>query len=292
MMKLEKVSLVESNKIDYAVRNSIKLIDGLQLDPNKTVVIKPNICNSRNPNGIVLTDFRVIQSVINIIRENGNNLVVVESDNIAGKAETRMEQSGLMSLLDNWDVDFLNLSHDDFIEYEIVNTILRLPRTVIEADYFINMPKIKTCAHTLVTLGIKNLYGVIQRKKKAKLHKYLDIILPFLSETIRNDLVIVDGINCMEGNGPIIGNQVCMSIILAGRNLVSVDAICSTLMGYDPSKIPHISLSAEKGVGPIDLDLIQVVGEDIMDHTQNFEPPYSLRATIKSLKSIKEVYFS
>ncbi len=78
-------------------------------------MIKPNVCNAKNPEGIVLTDFRVIKAVVDIVRENGNDLVIVESDNISGSAESRMEGSGLMWLLDEWDVDFLNLSHDDYI---------------------------------------------------------------------------------------------------------------------------------------------------------------------------------
>jgi uncharacterized protein (DUF362 family) len=288
--KLEKVSLVEAVDIDKAVRESVELIGGLQFDPDKTVVIKPNVCNAKNPEGIVLTDFRVIKAVVDIVRENGNDLIIVESDNISGSAEIRMEKSGLMALLDDWGVDFLNLSHDDYREYEVADTVLRLPQTVLEADYLINMPKIKTCAHTLVTLGIKNLYGVFQRKQKGKLHKHLDKILPFLAETIRNDLIIVDGINCMEGNGPVIGNPVCMNLVLAGRNVVSVDAVCSRLMGYDPYSIPHIALSAERGIGSIDSDSIQVVGTDWTKYAQNFEPPYSLKATLKSFKAIKDIY--
>ena len=287
---MEKVSLVEAVGIDKAIRESIELIGGLQLAPDKTVVIKPNVCNSKNPEGMVLTDFRVIKAVVDMVRENGNDVLIVESDNISGTADHRMEKTGLMALLDDWGVDFLNLSHDDYQEYEVADTVLRLPRTVLDAEYFINIPKIKTCAHTLVTLGIKNLYGVFQRKKKAKLHKHLNTILPFLAETIRNDLIIVDGINCMEGNGPVIGNPVCLNLVLAGRNVVSVDAVCSWLMGYDPVTIPHIALSAERDIGPIDSDSIQVVGSEWIKYAQDFEPPYSLKATLKSFKAIKDIY--
>ena len=289
---MEKVSLVHGHNIEKSVRKSIELIGGLNLKPDANVVIKPNICNAKNPEGMVITDFSLIKAVVNLVRENGNDLVIVESDNISGTATTRMERSGLMGYLDDWDVDFINLSHDRYEEHPIAGTSLRLPKTVIEADYFINLPKIKTCAHTLVTLGIKNLYGVFQRKQKGKLHKHLDTILPFLADTIRNDLIIVDGINCMEGNGPVVGNPVCMDLVLAGRNLVSVDAVCSWLMGYNPADIPHIALSAKRGVGPIDPESIKVVGENWREHVQEFEPPYSLRATLKSLRSIRDVYLS
>jgi uncharacterized protein (DUF362 family) len=290
--RLEKVSLVEVFDVDGAVKQSIDLIGGMRFDPSKLVVIKPNICNSKNPDGMVLTDFRIIKSVVNLVQENGNEIVIVESNNISGSAESRLEKSGLMKLLDKWNVDFLNLSNDDYIEYRVAGKELRIPCTVLEADYFINIPKIKTCAHTLVTLGIKNLYGVLQRKQKGALHKHLDQILPFLAKAIRNDIVIVDGINCMEGNGPVIGNPICMNLVLAGRNVASVDAVCCWLMGFDPAEISHIALTAENGVGPIDVNSIEVVGAKWMKYTQEFEPPYSLRATLKSLRSIRDVYLS
>ncbi len=287
---MEQVSIVQAVNVDKGVRESIRLIGGLKLDPSKQVVIKPNVCNPKNPDGMVITDFRVIKSVVDIVRENGNDVLIVESDNISGSAESRMEGSGLMSLLDEWDVDFLNLSHDEYTEYEVAGNTLRLPETVLNADYFINIPKIKTCAHTLVTLSIKNLYGTFQRKQKGKLHKHLNEILPFLAKTIRNDLIIMDGINCMEGNGPIVGNPVCMNLILAGRNVASVDAVCGHLMGYDPAEISHIALTSKQGVGPIDMESIEVIGEDWTKHAQKFEPPYSLKATLKSLKAIRDVY--
>jgi uncharacterized protein (DUF362 family) len=113
-----------------------------------------------------------------------------------------------------------------------------------------------------------------------------------LAETVKNDLVLVDGIDCMEGNGPVIGNPVCMNVVLAGRNLVSVDAVCSWLMGFDPNAIPHIKVSSERGLGSIDPASIKIVGDEISDFRRRFEPPYSLRATFKSLKSIKDFFIS
>lgn len=290
MTRLEKVAIVEAMDVEKAVRKSVELIGGLDLDTNHQVVIKPNVCNAKNPEGMVLTDFRIIKAVVDMVIENGNDVTIVESDNISGSAKSRVEKSGLMELLDEWDVDFLNLSQDDYEEYQIAGITLRIPKTVTEADYFINLPKIKTCAHTLVTLGIKNLYGVLQRKQKGKLHKHLDAILPFLAEIIRNDLVIMDGINCMEGNGPVVGNLLCLNLVLAGRNIVSVDAVSSWLMGYDPIEIQHIALTSDKGVGPIKRERIEVLGENWEKYAQEFQTPYSLKATLKSLKTIRDLY--
>lgn len=290
---MEKVAVVGNvSDIDASLQRCVDLVGGYSMKPNDEVIIKPNICSSKNPDGMVITDFRIISSVVKQVKHLGHNVVMVESDNISGTAAKRARDSRFLDLCDELDVEFLDLSNDDYEEYPLAGTKLRLPRTVLDADFLINMPKIKTCGYTLVTLAVKNLYGVFQRRRKGKLHKHLDEILPFLAETIRNDLIIVDGLTCMEGNGPIIGNPVNLNILAAGTNPVSVDSICSRIMGYDPESISHINLSSKRGVGPIKLDAIDVVGDDWMQYCQSFSPPYSLKATLKSWKAIREVYLS
>lgn len=287
-----KVAVVESGEdIAVAVRSCIELIDGLKLEGGEHVVIKPNICHAKNPYGMVITDFRIIEAVISIARQETNRITVVESDSISGSAEKRVTESGLLKKLEELDVEFLNLSHDEFEVHEVAGRKLQLPRTVLDADYFINLPKIKTEGHVLVTLSIKNLFGVLRRAKKSKLHSHLNAILPYLSKAIRHDLIVVDGIVAMEGNGPVIGTPRELGVIVAGVNPVSVDAICARMMGFDPSEIEHIAKAQEMGLGEIDLDAIEVLGEDWTRFACEFERPYSLRATIKSIKTLRKVYF-
>ena len=287
-----RVSVVRvSGDVSAAVRRSVELLDA-PLPSGIDAVVKPNICNAKNPDGMVITDFKVIEAVVGLLKERGCEVTVVESDNISGTADYRAERSGLLVLLDELDVGWVNLSRDDYEEHEVAGTVLRMPRTVMDAEYFINLPKMKTCAHTLVTLGIKNLYGVFQRKSKGRLHRHLDEILPYLAETVRNDLVLVDGLTCMEGNGPVVGNPVCLDALVAGVDIVSVDSVCSSIMGFDPSEVKHIASSVGRAPGTMDMEKIEVVGEDWTQLVHSFEPPYSLKATLKSLRAIKDVYLT
>ncbi len=289
---MTRVSVVEAGKgIDEAVRRSVDLLGGLRLEGGEHVVIKPNVCNAKNPYGMVITDFRVIEAVVELVREKTDRITVVESDNISGPAEKRMMESGLLDRLDELGVGFLNLSEDEFDIHEVVGAKLRLPRTVLDADFFVNLPKIKTEGHVLVTLSIKNLFGVIQRAKKKTLHKRLNEVLPYLAKAVRNDLIVVDGVVAMEGNGPLIGTPRELGVVVAGMNPVSVDSMCARLMGFDPYEIKHLVRAQEMGVGEIDLDGIEVVGDDWKRFVHDFERPYSLMATLKSVKTIGKVYF-
>ncbi|MCW4036273.1 MAG: DUF362 domain-containing protein [Candidatus Bathyarchaeota archaeon] len=276
--------------VQDAVRRGVELLGGLELGGADRVVIKPNICNARNPYGMVNTDLRVIEAVIDLLRERTGDVTVVESDNISGPAERRAEESGLLGALKSLGVDFLNLSGDYSEVHEVAGTRLRLPRTVLEADFFVNLPKIKTCGHTLVTLSMKNLFGVVQRAKKKVLHRHLDEILPYLAKVVRHGLIVVDGVTAMEGNGPVIGTPRRLGVVVAGFNPVSVDSVCSRMMGFDPAEIGHIATAHEMGLGEVGLDEIDVVGEDWRRFAHDFERPYSLKATLKSVKTISKVY--
>ncbi|MDP6458665.1 MAG: DUF362 domain-containing protein [Candidatus Bathyarchaeota archaeon] len=285
----ERVSLVEAgDDIQKAVTRSIALIGGLGLKGGERVVVKPNLCNAKNPYGMVTTDFAILEAVICLVRKETDNITVVESDNISDTADNRAARSGLLDKLDDLSISFMNLTRDDHEVHEVAGKKLRLPRTVLDAEYFVNLPKIKTEGHVSVTLSIKNLFGVLQRRKKSVLHRRLNEILPYLAKTVRHDLIVVDGLVAMEGNGPIIGTPREMGIVIAGRNPVSVDAFCARLMCFDPSEILHIIKSHEMGLGELDPE---VLGDSWQRFVCEFDRPYSLKASLKSIGSIKKVYF-
>jgi len=275
-----------------AVQNIIGLSGSLELKRNSRVIIKPNVCNSKNPHGMVNTHFGVIKAIIDLAWKWTERIVVVESDNISGSAEKRMNKSGLLNELKSMGVEFINLSHDEAEVHKVAGVELMIPLTILKADHFINLPKIKTCGHTLVTLSLKNLFGILQRAKKDTLHRHLDEILPYLAKIIQHDLVVVDGVIAMEGNGPVIGTPKNLDIVVGGTNPVAVDAVCTAIMGFSPLEVRHLVRANKMGLGEINLDRIEVLGEDWKDISQVFERPYSLRANLRSIRSVGKMFLS
>ena len=273
-----------------AVEKSIELIGGARIKKGAHVVVKPNICNSKNPDGMVITDFRIIESVISMAKKATSDITVVESDNISGSAEKRVVGSGLMKRIEEWGVKFKNLSRDDYEEHQVGGAKFRIPRTVLDADYFINLPKMKTEGHALVTLSMKNLFGILVEGKKKSLHRYLDDLLPYLSKVVRQDLIVVDSIVCMEGNGPLIGTPKCLNLVVAGTNPVEVDSVCTRIMGINPDEVKHIANASLMGLGEMDIGKIRILGERLDEVSTRFDRPYGFRATMKSIKAIKNIY--
>ena len=285
---MAKVAIVQAGDIEVSVRRAVGLAGDFQIKPGMKVVIKPNVCNSKNPQGMVLTDFTIVEAAVKMIREKGCEPLIVESDNIADTGDNRVRDSGLRAKLDEWGVKFLNLSGDQCVPHRVADTEIMIPKTMLEADYVVNLAKMKTCAHTTVTLGIKNLYGCFQEAKKSRLHKKLDQVLPYLAKIIRTDMTVIDGLTCMEGNGPVVGNPRRMGVVVAGTDVVAVDSFCVGLMGFKPEEIRHVANTAFLGVG--EMEGYEVVGDPWKGLVCQFERPYSLKATFKSLGAVRDVY--
>ena len=152
-----------------------------------------------------------------------------------------------------------------------------------ECDYLISLPKFKTHDFTILTGAIKNLFGLVSGTYKTELHKKYSApeafanILVDIYEEARPALNIIDGIVAMEGDGPATGGRLRNTgLLLAGSDAVAIDSILALIMGSRPSDILSTKFAAERGLGTLDINAIQVLGEQLEDV---IEEPFKLPAT-------------
>jgi predicted dehydrogenase/uncharacterized protein (DUF362 family) len=273
---IEKVAIVRVEKdVEASVLTSIDLLGGLNVKKGNTVVVKPNVCLPKNIDNMIITDPRVLEAVLNIAKKKAKKVIVVESDSRSGTADYRVTKSGIMEIIQKCSVEFLNLSEDETEEREVAGLTLQIPKTVLNADFLINMPKLKTSGmkQMFVTIAMKNMFGTLANKKKYKLHKALVDILVFLNRTIRQDLTIVDGIVGMQGIGPDRGSPVNMNLIVSGLNPITTEAVCCQVMGINPYAVEPLWRAYKAGVGEIDIEKIQILGENIDAVKKKFNVP-------------------
>jgi ferredoxin len=137
----------------------------------------------------------------------------------------------------------------------------------LEADVVINLPKWKTHGLTLLTLGVKNLFGCVPGPRKALWHlqagedrRLFAQMLVDLYQVVRPSLTILDGILGMEGNGPNSGHPIQLGLILASRDSFSLDQIVCDLLGIPRDSLPTNRVAFEQGLAR---DGIEVVGERV-----------------------------
>jgi uncharacterized protein (DUF362 family) len=148
------------------------------------------------------------------------------------------------------------------------------------ADRVISIPVFKTHRWTAVTFAMKNFVGVLSGDRhgwplRSGAHEagieqcFLDVMA-----AVKPDLAIVDCSICLEGDGPNTapfgrGLSVDMKerlgswLMLAGTDLVAVDATAARIMGHDPADIKQFALAQEQGFGEIREDAIEIVGDKL-----------------------------
>ncbi len=248
------------------------------------VVIKLNVTGPVVPEQLSTTDPRVVEALINLIREEAGakEITVVDCSAFAIDTELAFLGSGIALAVQRAGGKLFALEKDEYQEVEIpgakVLRRVRLPRTIREADVLINVPKMKTHIYTTVTLALKNQHGYLLWGDKLRFHRTdLDQKLSDLYRAVKPDLAIVDGICAMQGQGPhsaypedLIND---MNVIIAGTDCVAVDAVTSAVMGFDPLEVKTTRIAFSEGLGEADLSKIEVRGKKIQEVRRVFRRP-------------------
>jgi len=251
------------------VRKAIGLLGGLDLYVRRgqRVFIKPNVCGGVPGKSGSFTDPRVLSSMIGILRNVDATISVGEADSCMYTAEAMLPETGTAEAATQNGAVAVNLSHGEMVKVDVPSGYalksFLVNKAVADADAIIAMPVMKTHACTVVTLGVKAMFGVLPERKKSRYHPELDQVMVDVVSALPPRLTIIDGIIGMEGEGPFKGDPVELGLMVAGNNVVSTDACAAAVMGIDPSSVDHLRLASEKGLGTIKIDEIEVKGEPI-----------------------------
>jgi len=265
-MSETKVAVVKGREPRLMVRRALEMIDaGRVVSPEDKVLVKPNCVVPKPPSTGVTTDSRVVEGVIEFLRDNGaQDVIIGEGGN--RHTERAFEVTGIREMALRNGLKVVNFNNDESVEVEIplAKVLHKVPiaRTVLESTCIINVPKLKIHHMAQVTLSIKNLMGVIVGDRGAIMHRQIDEKLVDLASFVRPKLNVIDGIVGSEMD-EVRGKPVPMNVIIAGRNMVATDAVGCAVMGVDPETVRHLQLAEERGLGVASLDAITVLGEPI-----------------------------
>ena len=234
----------------------------------KKVVIKPNVLRSATPEEGITTHPSVLKAVINqVVKRHPASLIVGDNPGVFsyGMNEKAFKDTGLMEAAGSY---YRNLGietvqkkiNSPYIESALVS------RAILNADVYISVPKFKTHGLTGLSCAIKNNFGLLAGALKAQTHKRAGTPFNFAEALVEvfairvPDLVIVDGVVAMEGNGPASKDLINLGKILAGVDPVALDTVVAHMMGF-PDLPRTVELAAAKGYGISDLSKITIEGK-------------------------------
>jgi uncharacterized protein (DUF362 family) len=223
----------------------------------KRILIKPNAGRLVGPCTGINTHPDVVAAVIDHFRENGlTDIVIAESPILGVKALASLEMCGIGDIARKRGVPLIDLDALPPVTVSIpdgkVIKKIRVCKEILENNYIISVPVMKTHMHTQVSLGLKNMKGCLYGREKVLLHqlppsgnvippaKPLDMAVADMAGILMPDLTVIDGMIAQEGLGPSAGEAREMGIVIASRNCLAADTTAVRLMGFDPDNVHHL----------------------------------------------------
>jgi uncharacterized protein (DUF362 family) len=247
----------------------------------KRVLLKPNLVEPTRDCPHMTTHPAMIVATAEVFRRWGASVKVGEAPGHVRDTELALVESGVQEALDDARLEFADLNYEDagWVDNAGRASALKglyFPRTVLEADLMVSLPKLKTHHWVGMTASMKNLYGLLPGikygwPKNVLHHAGIPQTVVDINASVPRTVAVVDAIDCMEGDGPIMGSLKQMGLVVIGTNLPAVDATCARLMGLRPQRINYLRLAADE-LGPIDQCRIQQRGE----RWQQLASPFSI----------------
>lgn len=237
------------------------------------VLIKVNFITTKTWDTGATTDPIVVEAIIRSLKNLPVDVYVVESDATTTNADKAFKVTGMKDMCEDNGVECLNLRHvKPRIKIPIHNgeTLgsITVPRIVMEST-IISAAKLKTHTSTGVTLGMKNMFGLLPDKFKSKYHlRGISKVIVDINTVLKPKLTVIDGFVGMGGRGPVGGDPIQMDLIIAGKDPVATDSTACRIMGFDPHEISHIRKAYQKGLGNI--NDIHVLGEKLEKVSRKF----------------------
>ncbi|MFB0505449.1 MAG: DUF362 domain-containing protein [Thermodesulfobacteriota bacterium] len=279
-MAVVSIVRLQNEDVEGAVRKAVSLTDGFEnvAWEGAKVLLKPNVAVPAKRGTGIVTDARVVEAVTKLVLERNPKRVVIGEGSSVGYDFPRrldsihcMEVAGVIEVARKLGVELVDLNRDEQVGVKTPDAFVMerfaVAKTALEADVIICLPVIKTHIRTGITCGLKNMKGILPGDEKKRTHKLgLDRGIVDLNRVAKPTFTIVDGIIGVQGAWSSHSDgldRVPLDLIIAGNDVVAVDAVCATVAGFDVGEILHIQLAAEANLGVCDMHLIEVRGEGI-----------------------------
>ena len=272
---MAKVSVVRADGrsrelVADAVRRAVDMAGGFAdlIRPGMLVIVKPNmVAPPPSAEAGACTSPLVCQAVADMVRELQAKPVIAESSARGADTEAAFRIMGYDELR-RQGYEVVDLKKDKTVRVKVDGGRILEKITTFElvtrADAIISVPVMKTHDQGEVTLALKNLKGLVTDADKRRIHQVgmfegaVDLVGHF-----KPVFAVVDGLIGQEGLGPLMGLPVRLGLIVAGRDLVAVDATAGRIMGFEAEQVPITRVAAERGLGTLEEAQIEVVGEPI-----------------------------
>lgn len=293
------VALVKGND---RKRNALTSLEMLEREiregvkNKRRVVIKPNLTRVKKEDWLASTHLDSVWAICELISSfHSEKIIIAEGTGPGTPLAEALENFNYRSLEEDFNVEFVDLRHDEFsyahvLDKEMRPIRIRVSKLLLDpANFLVSAAVLKTHSLSVVTLGLKNIALAApmnfdgKDNDRSKLHKDnvssdprpLNYNLFQMAQIRTPDLVTIDGFVGMEGQGPLFGDPVESKLAIAGMDWLAADRVGAEVMGFDFERIGHYRYCCDAGMGEANLERIRVIGEPIGNCRRRYKPPES-----------------
>jgi uncharacterized protein (DUF362 family) len=282
------VAIVRYESPLESVRKAVELSGGLDgLSADAKVFIKPNVVFWTKavpfPKWGVITTSRVVEDMVVLLKERGVDHITIGEGMATMDPKDRetpahaFESLGYNVLKRRYGVKVLNVLERPFEKVDLGGgVVLNFNTDILHRDFVVDLPVLKTHNQTMVSLGIKNLKGIIDINSRKKCHsadpkKDLNYMIARLPDRLPPLFALLDGIYTNERGPNFDGRMRHSRVLVASRDVLSADMVGARVLGYEPSEVPHLVQAARNRGRAADLSDVELVGERLEEVASRHE---------------------
>ena len=295
---LQKIENYSLDKIESFVRDALSVIDekGALFSSGQKVLLKPNLLRGFSPENCVTTNPIVVESVCRLLKDYSVGQITISDSPALGSLEAVASKAGYDPLKKKYGVKIVPLTDPIPFESEEGIPHLKIAGCLQEFDRIINLPKVKSHCQMTMTLATKNLFGLVIGKRKPILHclvkndkvKFGKMLID-IARHVNPCLTLADGIEAMQGQGPIHGTPYPLGVLLASTDMTALDRVAAEIIKFPINKVYALEAARLKGYGNYDLDKIEISGVIDLANlaVSDFEPARAMDISFNPYRIIK-----
>lgn len=255
----------------------------------RRIIVKPNFVGTRNP--LCATHVDAVRGLLDFLKPVYKEKIIIGESSAVEVTSNGYDNYGYRPLEREYNVTLV-----DFNERSATKSVWVTDRNIHPAriqvisefldpkNYFISITRLKTHDTVVATMGLKNILmasPVSQyngRRYKRTVHgggpRWLHYNLFLLAQLMRPQLTVLDGLEGMQGNGPVRGIPIEHGVALAGTDVLAVDSIGAQLMNIPLENIGYLNYCGNAGLGVIDRSKIAIIGDkNPKDYVKKYRLP-------------------
>jgi uncharacterized protein (DUF362 family) len=275
VVSIARCETYQAGQVRSALISALEPLGGIGafVRAGQRVLLKPNLLMPIRPERAITTHPAVVEAMVELVQGAGGEAVIFDSGPVPTGLVVRRayRDTGMLEVAERTGATL----HDDIAAVQVPapeSVLLKrldLVKLCQEVEVVISLPKLKTHNLTTITGAIKNLFGLVPGMTKTAYHaklpdvgKFCDMLLDIATH-VCPALTVMDGVIGLEGSGPSTGGSPRhVGALLAGSDVVAMDAVVCQIVGLDPDELPLFRAAQRHGRWPVE---IQVAGTPVAE---------------------------